>query len=496
MLSRVRGPALGALFMTALVACSAAVQSPSSSAVSQQTVTVTSTVRTTASLPTPTTEPPTVSTTGPAQTTSAGTAGTTSPTSPSTSEPTSTSEQPATSEQPGAPERGFAITEADRAQAAEIVSSLSRADKAASVLMVTGSQAIGTSLLKDRPFGGVILFAPGGVVDGTASGTPSQVKAVTTALRKAAANDPTRLPPLIATDQEYGLVQRLKNGFTSFPDAEAIGSIPNEAKAAKLARKAAKAAAREMRAVGVTVNFAPVFGVTPADGSASSIGQYGRSYGSDPERVATLVSAVVAGYQSGGIVAVLKHFPGLARIAADSHVTLPTLPVSCKNWNAHEAIPAQAGVDAGAAMMMTGHVLFPAVDGSRLPTSISPTIVDMLLRGDGVNGCQGMNFTGVTVTDSMQMQPITAHYSAAAAAVAALNAGEDLVLMSSDPVAAVKGIVVAVKDGTLPESRLDEAATAVLAVRIASERVSTPKLGIVGSAKNQALAQKIRAAAR
>ncbi|MEO7126649.1 MAG: glycoside hydrolase family 3 N-terminal domain-containing protein [Nakamurella sp.] len=215
---------------------------------------------------------------------------------------------------------------------------------------------------------------------------------------------------------------------TTATDGPSVGSTSSGTPS-----QVAAAAAHEELAVGVTVDVAPVFGVLPSDGGPSAIGQYGRSYGADPQRVARLVAAAVTGYQSGGVVASMKHFSGLTRIGADSHVTLPTLPVSCADWNAHEAIPAEAGVDAGALMVMTAHMLFPAADDVKAPASISPRIIQKLLHGDGVAGCNGMNFGAVTVTDSMQMEPIAGHYSVGSAAVAALNAGEDLLLMPTSP---------------------------------------------------------------
>jgi beta-N-acetylhexosaminidase len=398
--------------------------------------------------------------------------------------------------QPVAPSQALIVTDADRARAAAIVAGMSPADRAASVLMVMGREAVGTGLLTTQHVGGVILFAQGGAVDGTANGTPAQVAAVTAALRADAATDPAGVPPLIATDQEYGLVQRLKNGFTTFPRAAELGAIADVGAAAAMTRRVATAAAQEMRAVGVSVDFAPVFGVLPAGGGPSAIGQYGRSYGSDPHRVATLVAAAVTGYQSGGVIAGMKHFPGLARIGADSHVTLPTLSASCADWNAHEAIPAKAGIDAGALMVMTGHVLLPAAGDGKRPASVSPVVVQQLLKGSGAGGCTGMGFDGVTVTDSMQMAPITDNYGPGAAAVQALAAGEDLVLMSANPAAAVAGIVAAVRDGSLEKKRLDDAATAVLALRIASARVPAPPLDVVNSAAHRSLAAAVFAAAK
>lgn len=406
--------------------------------------------------------------------------------------PRPTSTTPPTS--PAGPPAGIRVTEADRARAASIVLDMSVRERAESVLMVTAASVRRTSLA-DHHFGGVILFAPGGIVDGTTDGTPAQVASATAALQVAAAADPTGVPILIATDQEYGLVQRLRNGFTAFPSAAEMAAIRDTDRAADLLARVTAAAGQEMRAVGVTVDVAPVADILPADGSPSGIGKDGRSYGADPQRVARLVAAAVTGFQAGGVAATLKHFPGLGRIAADTHVSLPTLDVACGDWNTHEAVPMRAGVDAGAAMVMTGHVLLPAVGASETPASISPEVVDGLLRGSGVAGCDGMGFDGVTVTDSLQMAPITDRFGAGGAAVAALRAGQDLLLMPADPLAAVDGIVAAVASGELAPDRLAEAATAVLALRIALARVPQPPLDIVGSAAHRQLADEARSAA-
>jgi beta-N-acetylhexosaminidase len=387
---------------------------------------------------------------------------------------------------------GLTVTATDRARAAKVVTGMSTADKAASVIMADSGQLIGTGLLSQFHFGGVILMGSRGIVEGTSGGTPEQVAQLTADLRQEAAADPTGAPILIGTDQEYGDVTRLQHGFTTFPGAGVLAAIPDTATAATTVRAVAAAAAQEMLAVGVTVDFAPVSDVLPSDGSASAIGD--RSYGSDPQRDATLVTAAVTGYQSGGVAAVLKHFPGLGRVATDTHLALPSLPVDCESWNTHEAVPVRAGIKAGAAMVMTGHVLLPAVGASRVPASLSPTVVGDLLRGSGAAGCSGLGYRGVTVTDSLQMAPVADSYNSAQAAVMALNAGQDLLLMPMRPDAVVAGIVDAVQSGELAASRLDDAATAVLALRFATARVTRPPLSVVDSPAHQALAAKAWAA--
>ncbi|MBM9465729.1 glycoside hydrolase family 3 protein [Nakamurella leprariae] len=383
------------------------------------------------------------------------------------------------------------ITADDLRAATELVAGMTDEERAGAVIMANSAHAVGTDLVARLHLGGVILMGSRGVVDGTTGGTPAQVRAVTDAVQAQVLAG--RPPALIATDQEYGTVARLVNGFTAFPGADELGAVDDLATAAELTRQTAAAAAAELRAVGITVDFAPVADVLPVSG-ASSIGD--RSYGTDPDRVAALTAAAVIGYQSGGVAATVKHFPGIGSLAADTHQTLPTLGQDCAQWNEHERPPFRAAVDAGVAMVMTGHVRLPAVDGALGPTSLSPRVVTQLLRGTGdVAGCQGLGYGGIAVSDALEMDPVADRYDSAAAAVQALSAGQDLLLMPVDPEAAHQGVVTAVRDGSLDPARLAEAATRVTALRIAGARTPQPGLEVVGSAEHQALVDRVDAAA-
>ena len=154
----------------------------------------------------------------------------------------------------------------------------------------------------------------------------------------------------------------------------------------------------------------------------------------------------------------------------------------------------QAGVDAGVALVMTGHVELPAVGANGESSALSSAVVTDLLRGPGRDGCNGLNFHGVTVSDSFQMAPVVDNFGPAEAAWRGVAAGQDLVLMPQDPDAAVSGIVAAVGDGSLSESRLREAATTVYALRLALARSPQPGLDVVNSAEHQAIADRARAA--
>jgi beta-N-acetylhexosaminidase len=247
-----------------------------------------------------------------------------------------------------------------------------------------------------------------------------------------------------------------------------------------------------MLAVGIGLDFAPVSDVLPVDGD-SAIGD--RSYGSDPHRDATLVAAAVDGYQHAGVAATLKHFPGLGRVPQDTHDSLPSLDVSCSSWNTHEAVPLRAGIAAGVSLVMTGHVQVPAIGEEGSPASLSESAVTDLLKGDGRDGCTGLQFGGVTVSDSLQMVPVADVYSSAQAAVLALNAGEDLLLMPVRPDAAAAGIVAAVNNGSLSPERLNDAVARVLALRIAAARIVRPPLSVIDSPAHQRLAAEAREAA-
>lgn len=348
--------------------------------------------------------------------------------------------------------------------------------------MPAATQATGT--LTENGWGGVILMGSNGEITGTPAGTPAQVLTLTRSLQAERA-DPSAPPVLIGTDQEYGDVTRLVNGFTDFPGASELAATGDPA----LAEDVATAAATELRAVGVSVDFAPDADVLPAVGE-SAIGD--RSYGSDPERVGRFVAAVVRGYQSGGVAATIKHFPGIGGIATDTHTALPSLKASCEEWNVTERVPMAAGTRAGAAIAMTGHVLFPAVGADEVPASLSPDVVSDLLRGEGIGDCEGLGFEGVTVSDSLQMTPVTDGNNSGDAAWRALAAGQDLLLLPLDPVTARAGVVAAVRNGELDPQRLEQSAISVMALRLATSRVAAPALDVVDSAAHRALAGRAR----
>jgi beta-N-acetylhexosaminidase len=404
----------------------------------------------------------------------------------------STQEPPAPAAAPPAPvPPGGLVTSEDMTQAAAAVAAMSVNDQAGTVVMASSADAVGTDLVGRLHLGGVILMGSKGAIDGTDGGTPDQVKALTAQLQSQVPAGQNGAQLLIATDQEYGLVTRLVNGFTDFPGSAELSGIADTAAAANATKAVTEAGGQELRAVGINVNFAPDADVLPESGPS---GVDDRTFGPDPQRSATLVAAAVQGYQQGGVAATIKHFPGIGRLATDTHKALPSLDTPCDEWNTVEAVPMRAGVDAGVALVMTGHVEMPAAGATGESSALSKAVVTELLRGPGRDGCQGLNFHGVTVSDSFQMAPVVNNFGPAEAAWRGLAAGQDLVLMPQDPTAAVAGIISAVGDGSLSAARLQDAATAVYALRLALARAPRPGLEVVNSPEHQAIADRARQA--
>jgi beta-N-acetylhexosaminidase len=301
--------------------------------------------------------------------------------------------------------------------------------------------------LSGHAYGGVFL-RPETVSDAT------EVGELVGALR-AVGDRPDGLPLLVSIDQEGGVVQRLRLGVDAVPSAAEVGATGDPAYAAQVARDNGAT----LRALGITMVMAPVADVDP-DGS-SVLGS--RTYSPDPAVAAEMVVATVQGYLAAGVLPVVKHFPGLGAVAGDSHLTMPVQSKSFPELLRTELVPFRAAVRAGAPVVMTAHVAVHAIEPG-VPASASRNVVSGMLRGT-------LGFEGVTLTDSQGMGPIDTRWGSGEGAVRALLAGNDLVLNSPQPVVAREAVQRAVSRGRLPERRLDEAATRVLALRMYLQRL-------------------------
>ena len=259
----------------------------------------------------------------------------------------------------------------------------------------------------------------------------------------------SKLPLLVSADLEWGAAMRVV-GATAFPMIMAAGATGNERDAYTIGR----VAALEGRAVGIHVNFAP-----DADVNNNPLNPIIniRSFGEDPRAVAKLVRAYVRGLQENGMLATLKHFPGHGDTDADSHIGLPTIRAAYSRLDSVELVPFRAGIDAGAQIVMSAHIAFPAFTGD-VPATLSGSMLTGVLR-------DSLKFRGLVVTDALQMGAIVAKYGAGEAAVRAFEAGSDLLLMPADPDSAIASMLVALQTGRITAARLDESVRRVLAIK-------------------------------
>jgi beta-N-acetylhexosaminidase len=330
--------------------------------------------------------------------------------------------------------------------------------------------------------GGLILvsFKPDDPTKATNPATnvenPQQVRALTDGLQRAAAPLPGAAPLLIGTDQEYGVVTRIREGVTLLPSAMTFGAAARP----ELTEAAWGAAGTELAAMGINLDFAPVAD-TLGPQRSQVIGS--RSFGADPS---DQVEAAVRGIQGAGVTAAIKHFPGHGHTSADSHDDLPVVKQTLPKWQQEDKPPFAAGINAGAGMVMSGHLDVEALDKGVAATFSHKIMTDVLRKE--------LKFTGVAITDAMNMAPAM-KWPAGEAAVRALNAGNDMLLMPPDLTAARDGIVAALADGTLKRERLVEAATRVLTLRYRTAAKPQPALTELGSPAHQQAVGDLDAAA-
>ncbi len=298
------------------------------------------------------------------------------------------------------------------------------------------------SFIKEYKPGGVILFSRN-------LESVEQIVELTNDLQRCSPKSPL----LISIDQEGGRVSRLPKGFTIFPPCELIGKCYSS----ELAYAAAATVAKELRAVGINMNMSPVLDVN-SNPDNPVIGD--RAFGTTPEVVGEMALVTAAGLQDNRVVACGKHFPGHGDTNADSHKELPIVEASRERLEAVELPPFRRAVEAGVATMMTAHVLYKALD-DRLPATLSRAVITDLLREE-------LRYDGVVLTDDLEMHAIVDHYGSGDAAVRALDAGCDILLICKDrdrEVAAFEAVEKAVTSGDLSTERLDRSVNRVLKVK-------------------------------
>ncbi len=260
----------------------------------------------------------------------------------------------------------------------------------------------------------------------------------------------SRLPLLVSADLEWGAGMRVV-GATAFPHIMAVGATGDPRDAYTIGA----AAAVEGRAVGIHVNFAPDADVNnnPANPIINT-----RSFGEDPRTVSRLVAEYVRGLHEHGMLATLKHFPGHGDTQTDSHIGLPVITAGYGRLDSLELVPFRAGIAAGADVVMSAHIAFPALTGSNDPATLSAAVLTGLLR-------DSLRFPGLVVTDALMMGAIVTKYGAGEATVRAFLAGSDLLLIPADPDSAVLAMTAAVAAGRVTRERLAQSVRRVLEIK-------------------------------
>ncbi|WP_353942702.1 glycoside hydrolase family 3 protein [Streptomyces sp. HUAS MG91] len=290
---------------------------------------------------------------------------------------------------------------------------------------------------------------------------PHQIADLSNGIQRAGQRQPSRIPLLIATDQEHGIVCRVGKPATLFPGAMALGAGGSHSDA----RKAGQIAGAELRALGIVQDYAPDadVNVNPAN---PVIGV--RSFGADPDAVAGLVAAQVKGYQSANIASTAKHFPGHGDTATDSHTGLPVITHTREQWERLDRPSFEAAIAAGIDSIMTAHIVVPALDPAEDPATLSRPILTGILR-------EQLGYDGVVITDSLGMEGVRTKYGDERVPVLALQAGVDQLLNPPTLDVSWNALLNAVKSGELTEARLDESILRVLRLKA--------KLGLFKGAK-------------
>ncbi|APO46667.1 glycoside hydrolase [Paenibacillus xylanexedens] len=301
-----------------------------------------------------------------------------------------------------------------------------------------------TRLIRDYHVGGVIYFRRN--VESV-----DQLTRLSAELQDMAA-EAGALPLMISVDQEGGMVARIdQEGMTQVPGNMALGATGNP----EYTLECARILGCELKSIGIDMNLAPVVDVNnnplnPVIGV--------RSYGEHAESVAAHGIAAITGYQSQGIAATAKHFPGHGDTAVDSHLGMVTVPHDRNRLEQMELLPFRKAIEAGVDAIMTAHVMFPSIEPEPIPATLSHKVLTGLLREE-------MGFEGIIITDCLEMHAISKPYGVAEAAVRAVEAGADLILVShtlQDQVAALEAIVEAVRTGRISEEVIHQAVERIM----------------------------------
>lgn len=312
---------------------------------------------------------------------------------------------------------------------------------------VTEAGEITRSALNEFPIGGFIYMEQNLLEE-------SQVKTMISNVQTYSM-ERIGLPLFISVDEEGGTVARISGRNFDVPligDMAQIGSSGDP----KLAYETGRTIGSYLSGLGFNLDFAPVADVLDTPDHQLLLH---RSFGSDPTLVASMATELLKGLRDEGIYGTLKHFPGHGAATEDTHLGYSGSKKALEELKSCDLIPFMEGIDAGADFIMVGHLSFPNITGDELPSSLSGRIVTDLLRDE-------LGYDGIVITDALNMGAISQNYTSAQAAVMALEAGADLILMPSNFHEAYDGVLEAVRQQRITESRIDESLRRILKIKI------------------------------
>lgn len=298
--------------------------------------------------------------------------------------------------------------------------------------------------LKKYPVGGVVLFSKN-------MKTAKQTRQLISDLQ-----DASYVPLFVAVDEEGGEVSRVasndKMNVTHYPSARKIGETYDDQQIEDMGKSQSK----ELKALGFNMNFAPVADVLT---NADNIEIGDRSFGSDAGKVADIISTLVKSMQKQQISATLKHFPGSGDTNGDTHTGSIKTEQSIQELRKTDFLPFQAGIKAKTDAIMVSHLMLANVTDEEEPSSLSKRVVTDILRKE-------LEYDGMIITDAMNMKSITDNYSAGEAAVKAIQAGNDIVVMPENLKKAYKAVKIALRNGTIKESQIDDSVERIIYTKL------------------------------
>lgn len=331
------------------------------------------------------------------------------------------------------------------------IAEMSLENKVAGLFMITPESLTGVDTviqagdttkqkLSEYPVGGLVYFSKN-------IKSADQLKEMLDATRNTMI-----YPVFLAVDEEGGSVSRVAGAGLAddVGDMSEIGSTCDPEKA----KEVGTTIGTYLSQFGFNVDFAPVADVVSAENAV--IGN--RSFGSDPNVVGTMVAAEVQGLQESGVSACLKHFPGIGDTTTDTHDEKTISEKTLEDMQQTDLPAFQSGIDVGVDFVMVSHMSLPNVVGDDTPCSLSGTVINDLLRNQ-------LGYDGIVITDALDMSAITDSYSSAEAAVKAIEAGADMLLMPENFEEAYQGVLDAVQNGTISEDRINESLKRIYRVK-------------------------------